>query len=424
MNHIRVYFTLLFLFLFGEADRGFAQANLVLNPSFEDLDSCVNFNGKLNAAYYWQGLDNTPGNQEDCFVKLFNTCSTLPSLWDIPLQYNQYYQYPRTGNSLVGFDTYGDVGLNNIRGYIIGHLANKLVQGKAYCVKYYVNLYNNNKWAVNKLGCYFDDGSLLMSSANKCQALNIIPHIDNNPLVYLNDSLGWMQISGMYTANGTEDRLTLGNFYNDASTGHLLFNSSAVTGGGYNIDDISVIPIDIVAYAGSDATICVTDSIHLGRPQEVGLECLWYKPTVTMPFASTSDIWFKPTQAGNYTFIQRMDNCQITFDTVNITVLNDCSSLLPIKTIPNVFTPNADGINDVWEFSLGLGNTLTSLSVYNRWGNIIHQTTTLQQQTTVLWDGRTTSGEVCSEGVYFYALEYKDSKGDNQKKNGYVSLIR
>jgi gliding motility-associated-like protein len=181
--------------------------------------------------------------------------------------------------------------------------------------------------------------------------------------------------------------------------------------------------MDITAYAGSDAIICVTDSIHLGRPQEVGLECLWYKPTIATPFASTSDIWFKPTQAGTYTFIQRMDNCQITFDTVNITVLNDCSSLLPLQNIPNVFTPNGDGINDVWEFSLGLGNTLKSLTIVNRWGNLI-QNSILNTNNYISWDGKTTSGEACSEGVYFYTLQYTDAKGDTQKKNGYVSLFR
>jgi gliding motility-associated-like protein len=421
---IRLYITLLILFSFGEAENGFAQVNLVLNPSFEDLDStCVNVYGNVNFATNWRSLDNT-GNPESCMAKLFNTCSLSPSPWNIPKQYNLLYQYPRTGNSLLCLTVYGSIaaGISNIRGYVIGNLKSKLIIGKQYCVTYYVNSFNNIEWFVNKCGCYFDDGTLFMSSANKCTALNMIPHIDNNPSIILNDTLGWMKIQGIYTANGNETRLTFGNFYNDANTGHVLFNGG-LGGGGLNIDDISVIPLDVTAYAGEDAAICVGDSLSLGRKQEIGLECEWFTPSNSVPFSHSSNFTFKPTQTGIYTFIQRMDNCFTSYDTVNITVVNDCNSLLPIKTIPNVFTPNGDGVNDVWEFSLGLGNTLKSLTIVNRWGTII-KTATLNTNNYVLWDGRSTSGEACSDGVYFYTLEYKDAKGDTQKKNGYISLFR
>jgi hypothetical protein len=232
LYNIQICLMLTLLLSFGEDGRGFAQVNLVLNPSFEDLDSvCVNGFGNVNKAKYWRGLDNT-GNPESCGTKLFNTCAIYPSPWNIPKQYTSYYQYPRTGNSTVGIATYGDVGFNNIRGYIIGNLKSKLIIGKQYCVTYYVNLPNFCNWCTNKSGCYFDDGTLFMSSANKCTALNIIPHIDNNPSIFLNDTLSWMKIQGIYTANGTETRLTLGNFRNDVNTGLLLFNSNVTGGGG------------------------------------------------------------------------------------------------------------------------------------------------------------------------------------------------
>jgi gliding motility-associated-like protein len=103
----------------------------------------------------------------------------------------------------------------------------------------------------------------------------------------------------------------------------------------------------------------------------------------------------------------------------------DTTAIIPIPEneliIPNVFTPNGDGINDVFAFKIN--GTLTDFSVYNRWGNLI-KNSTLNTNTYISWDGRTTSGEECSNGVYFYTLVYKDSKGDTQKKNGYVTLIR
>ncbi len=42
----------------------------------------------------------------------------------------------------------------------------------------------------------------------------------------------------------------------------------------------------------------------------------------------------------------------------------------------------------------------------------------------VHWDGRTTSGLECSDGVYFYVLHYTDNAGELQKKKGNITLIR
>ena len=118
-----------------------------------------------------------------------------------------------------------------------------------------------------------------------------------------------------------------------------------------------------------------------------------------------------------------MDNCAITWDTVNVTVIQDCASLLPTKEIPNVFTPNGDGVNDLWAFNLGFGNELKDLTIVNRWGNLI-KNSTLKHMTYMSWNGRTNSGEACSDGVYFYTLEYTDVKGDTHKMNSYITLIR
>ena len=105
----------------------------------------------------------------------------------------------------------------------------------------------------------------------------------------------------------------------------------------------------------------------------------------------------------------------------------DTTAIIPIPEkeliMPNVFTPNGDGINDVFAFSV-VGAKNLVLGIYNRWGNLIQSITSRASVTNLLWDGHTTSGEECSGGVYFYTLEYKDSKGDTQKKNGYVTLLR
>ncbi len=403
-----------------------AQVNLVIDPSFENNDSCDSFMF-IRGTKDWHSLDsinNTISSSHYTPVYL-NTCDTSPgSSGACPLNYaySSSYKYPRTGNGMYQevfhLDFSANPGYN--RDYLRGRMRNKLINGKQYCGKYYVSLFKSMKYGTDRLCAVVDNGGLDVNPCN--QPIVATPTWENSAFNYITDTTDWTRIQGVFTANGTENFITIGNFYSDANTHKTIFNASSIWPDAvYYMDDVSIIATEITAYAGNDATICLTDSIHLGRPQEVGLECLWYKPTIAIPFASTSDIWFKPTQTGTYTFIQRMDNCAITWDTVNIAVIQDCSLLLPTKEIPNVFTPNGDRVNDVFSFTFN--GTLTNFSLYNRWGNII-QTTNNQSHTTMLWDGRTTSGEACSEGVYFYTLEYKDSKGDVIKKNGYVSLLR
>ena len=274
------------------------------------------------------------------------------------------------------------------------------------------------------MAMYIDDGSIIGTQTTCNTIPNISPQINNNTNVILSDTLGWMRIEGIFTANGTENHVTIGNFKDDNNTLGITTNfQTTLISAWYHIDDVSIIAMEITAYAGNDATLCVGDSLHLGRPQEVGLECLWYTQGNATPFSANSDVWFKATQAGTYNLVQRMDNCAITWDTVNVTVIQDCASIQPTKDIPNVFTPNGDGVNDVWQFTLPKGSTLSGVEVYNRWGISI-KNLELNTNNYLLWDGRTTSGEACSDGVYYYTLTYKLVNGDVVTKKGFITLIR
>ena len=400
-----------------------AQINLVLNPSFEQLDSCGNNIIYADVAPFWKNITPSP-----CASYILNTCCTNTTYCGVP-SYNggsglNSYQWPRTGNGHLAQCVYSTPSsptfYRNYRYYTTGKLLAKLIKGQSYCGKVYLNLDNVSPYKINQYGIYLDDGSI-SSGVIACNIIpNVNPQIANNPSVFMSDTLGWMKIQGVFVANGTEDHITIGNFKSDAltsgiATGFLTNYFTAL----YNIDDISIIPIEIKAFAGNDATICLGDSIVLGRPQETGIECEWYKPGNPVPFSSNSSLHFKADSVGTYTFIQRMDNCKISFDTVTVKVIQDCNTTLQI---PNVFTPNEDGVNDAWYFEIKNASNVR-YSIYNRWGNLVKDSD-LAAHTFVQWDGRTTAGEACSAGVYYFVLSYTDSKGEAQKKNGYVTLIK
>ncbi|MBI2721201.1 MAG: gliding motility-associated C-terminal domain-containing protein [Bacteroidetes bacterium] len=89
--------------------------------------------------------------------------------------------------------------------------------------------------------------------------------------------------------------------------------------------------------------------------------------------------------------------------------------------VPNVFTPNGDGSNDVFFLKTANLTEITAL-IYDRWGNKVHEVTSSTGN--IGWDGNNTNGKECAAGTYFYIIKAtgKDSKAYEQK--GTVSLYR
>ncbi len=92
--------------------------------------------------------------------------------------------------------------------------------------------------------------------------------------------------------------------------------------------------------------------------------------------------------------------------------IKEIEPLAPI--IPNVFTPNSDLLNDIWRCDFSTFENV-SCFIYNRWGNLIYQS----NKQIILWDGTTTSGNNCEDGVYFYCIET-----EKEKYKGHIQLIR
>lgn len=70
--------------------------------------------------------------------------------------------------------------------------------------------------------------------------------------------------------------------------------------------------------------------------------------------------------------------------------------------IPNAFSPNGDGVNDIFLAGL-IGVNEYSFYVYDRWGKLLFETHNPDEG----WDGRY-SGDLCHQGLYVYSIEYSD----------------
>lgn len=69
--------------------------------------------------------------------------------------------------------------------------------------------------------------------------------------------------------------------------------------------------------------------------------------------------------------------------------------------LPNIITPNGDGINDYLEFNFDNFGTCIHLTIYNRWGSVIYDNPNYKN----LWNGRNLNGEDVSDGTYFYTVD-------------------
>ena len=87
--------------------------------------------------------------------------------------------------------------------------------------------------------------------------------------------------------------------------------------------------------------------------------------------------------------------------------------------MPNVFSPNGDGHNDVLEV-VSHGILTLDMVIMNRWGQLVGHIEHPNQ----VWDSRTLSGERCPEGSYFYVLKAAGSDGRDYDLSGAITLVR
>ena len=125
------------------------------------------------------------------------------------------------------------------------------------------------------------------------------------------------------------------------------------------------------------------------------------------------------------TFIGPSGNFQASLeqDIIEVTVIDLCGleasfdiSVVACDTeIPNVFSPNSDGMNDFFRIPGIEGFPNSRLEVYNRWGTVIYQ----DQDYKGGWDGRL-NGEPVADGSYYYVLY----RSDGESFHGAISIVR
>lgn len=101
-----------------------------------------------------------------------------------------------------------------------------------------------------------------------------------------------------------------------------------------------------------------------------------------------------------------------------------CTDACSDYRLPNVFTPNGDGMNDIYyAYNPGEVVKMVDMKIYNRWGDLVYETTNPE----IAWDGKLlNSDRVASTGVYYYICtiyEERISGTEERAITGFIQLI-
>ncbi len=210
--------------------------NLVPNNGFETNDAmptgygqwyhCTGWSDVNNyPAFLWpyaspDYLHNTGGVGVDLPVSTFGTVS------------------PFAGSAIMGFITW--LGSTpEFREYLSVPLICPMVPGTTYTVGFWITNGSAtwyNGYSSNHIGVHLSTGPLTQATH---EPINVVPQLEYAGELW---STSWQYVSFTYTADDSYSYITIGNFYNDASTAHSFHVASVSIGSYYFIDEVAVIP--------------------------------------------------------------------------------------------------------------------------------------------------------------------------------------
>ena len=297
--------------------------NLVPNYSFETHLSCKP--EIISTAVPWQ----SPTSLKNYSAEYANSCDTNKCC-GVPVNVNGFnYQMARTGEAYVGLYFMFEFGWN-VRNYAQVKLNDSLVAGKCYYTEFFVVLTDDGEFGVNNIGLLFSKTAVHQPGQGHVIIAN--PQILNfgNPVI--KDTMNWTKVSGIFTAQGGEKYITIGNFKSDSNTDTIHTNFPiAGHAGGYFLDDVSVVPVDsmkIKAEAGRDTSISLGDTVFIGTILGGQINTSWYNSMGQLIASNVPGLKVSPNQTTFYVLVQnfcgrlRRDTIRVFVNTLPLSLLN------------------------------------------------------------------------------------------------------
>jgi gliding motility-associated-like protein len=389
-----------------------------------------------------------------------STPDTQPGSWEITLP-------PSNGNSYISMVTRGLGGysVDGTTEAIGTQLLSPLVSSKCYLVSVDVAIFPGARFVdvwESKI-FYYDTPAILnvWSSSSNCEKKTLlyrsspIANTRWEPLIftitpkeeisfllleadystvekkYGNVLLDNMKIEAMsidlgpdmFVCNGDSKSLIVGGSYDkiEWSTGSTLSSIDIRQSGNYSVtvekngcilkDSVLLtFSTPLKRVLGNDTTLCPGDQLVLDATTLQG-QYEWG--------GGSRDAKAIIHQPGQYS-LTVSNGCETRNEEINIEFdQNYCCNL----SVPNVFTPNGDNLNDFFETTTRSGVDNFLITVYNRWGTIVFQ----NNDVNTFWNGETDHKNLAASGIYYWTASISCVHGAALFKNEYrgtVTLLR
>ena len=240
--------------------------------------------------------------------------------------------------------------------------------------------------------------------------------VNTLPTLTINTPTACMGASALFTASGASSYTWSPTTGLSSSTGSVVtgnpnsttvYSVSGTNNGciGTVTGTFMVVPLPSVGLTASSNTVLNMESVSITASG--GGTYVWSTGE------TSATINLNPQQTTAYcATVTSAAGCKNS-DCINITVM-ETSTIY----VPNVFTPNGDGVNDVY-FLMSTNITSFNLNIFNRWGQLIFNS----NQPSKGWDG-TYGGKEVPDGVYIYIIDAKGIDDVIYKKTGHVTVMR
>ena len=215
-------------------------------------------------------------------------------------------------------------------------------------------------------------------------------------MLFRSDTINWFKISNSFISDGGEKYLTIGNFDN------IIIWPAGKYGQVYvYIDDVSVCECSFEFSLGKDTILCDGESLTL-NPNMPNASYTWQDGS----HASSYTV----TQGGTYWVRAYFADYGITTSaSINVTYDGDC------LVVPNIITPNGDGINDMFVIKNSFGWNI-DMQIHNRWGTLVFKNTDYKNN----WYAKD-----MPDGVYYYTFTAKNKiSGIKKVYKGSLTVLR
>ena len=286
--------------------------NCVPNGYFDISDTCPNNIGQITYATGWHAAAYTPD--------YYNICANT-----IPYNSRGYQMDCCGGVGYAGIEVFG-ISPTIIREYMQIKLIDTLKSGHKYLASMYINRSNDIDYAIATMGMLFTDTVINLPYPQGF--INSSPQVKN--IVLLGDTLNWVLVQDSFTAIGTEDYLTIGNFTYDSLCDTVRVGGNGTYSGfTYNyVDGVSVYEIDGTCNnywdAGYDKYIKAGDSIRMGAINTDNSTYSWQNSLGGNTYLrNNTDArpWSKPQENVTYYVTKTCPNNNVFTDTVRVYIL-------------------------------------------------------------------------------------------------------